>query len=279
MTRNFIITILIIIFILWNRLLRIRLPIAIEDLKFTYITLGLLVFSIIFCIISIIFSLNTLRVNSNNFSVLENLLKYKPFNYLANCINAIKNSPKKLYNYLADSYINFKPIIELPASYLAVYVCYPKTIIFFFVFLPRILVATVFFLDVVYFHFFFLFYKSLIFLLIPLVIQCYIYMILFYSENNLEFTLLYLNIEYHQNGLSFTLKPEPPKIKYALTKEKMKEKHHYLVNLWRICTVLRRYTELLYAVDNAYRPYVILYTSSCFLIGWLYILIHYLNLI
>lgn len=278
MIRNLLITILIVIIILWNRVLRVRLPIAIEDLKFTHIALFLVIISVIFCAISIISSVNTLMGNNiSNFILFENLLNYKPFNSLVNIINFIRNSPKQVYNYLADNYINFKTIIELPASYLAVYACYPKTIIFFFIFLPRIFVASAFLLDVIYFHFFFLFYKTLILLLIPLITQCYIYMILFYSENNLEFVLLYITIEYHTNGLSFILKTEPPKIKYALTKEKMKEKQYYFINLWRICTVLKRYTELLYDAESFFRPYVLLYTSSCFLIGWLYILITVFN--
>jgi hypothetical protein len=261
---------LIILFVFWNRLIRIRTPGAITDVSLMssiilYCFVLFNIYSIIVCLKQI-----TNKTGYNGFieKFLRNTIVLKFSKYLA----IVVESPKFIYDYLADNFISFKRIVELPASYLAVYVWYPKIILFSLNFLPRVIISTAFLIDVTYFHYFYYFYKFLILLLLPILVSCYLHMISFHSNNSLEFVQQYINIIEHSDRIEFILKPEPPITEYALTQDEMKDKFHYMISLWRINTVLKQYTESLYETEKIYKPYVTLYVSTCFLIGCLYIL-------
>ncbi len=262
---------LIIVFILWNRLLRIRTPGPIENIGVTKVGVLLLVCFVILCLISIIININVIV---NGMAASSTITKLFP--NILKPINMFMDSPKYIYNYVADKLINLRNIIELPASYLAVYFCYPRLIVALLILLPRVVVATCFLLDITYFHYLHHFYKLLVILIIPLITTCYIHMIYFHGLNHIEFAELYLDITYANCGLAFNLKAAPPQIKDALTIGQMKSKFLYMIDSWRINTVLKRYAELLYEAEGVFKPYVSVYTSTCFLIGWSYLLFTYI---
>src|ERR1700754_5289964 len=116
------ITILILSFIFWNRLLRERLEINIDTISFTSLYLVILGVLILSHIIILLSNLRILLNLIDKGSWISNLF----INKLLKKCEEILNYPKDIFNILALKYPLLRNPLRLITSYFAVYLNYPK---------------------------------------------------------------------------------------------------------------------------------------------------------
>jgi hypothetical protein len=266
------ITVFLIMFILWNRLIRMRLPRNLDDFTlFGLIIVFLLVLLFFFLTIKLVFELIE-KQNKNN--MIDRFFEYSFIKNILMFVKNIANAPKDAYNYFADNYDYFTRYIELSASFITVYFPYSRVLVMFFIFLPQILVATVFFYDVMFVYYLETFYNSLKFLLIPIGFKCYIHMVSFHATTFINYIEAHMDIIPGEKGLYFKLKTSSPQIENALSLSEMKIKFSWFVSTWRINNTLKNFSEAIYQEEYKYVKYIKIYTVICYLSGWLYILIY-----
>lgn len=261
------ITILIISFILWNRILRERLEINIDSIAFTNVYIVILSMLILSHSIILLSNLRVLLNLIDKESWISNLF----INKLIKKCEEILNYPKDVVNILALKYPLLRNPLRIITSYFAVYINYPKIIVILLIYLPRIIVTFTFILDIFIFHNFNYFYKSLILLLIPVILKSFLYIVFFQTKNGKEFYEAHLNIQYAPGGVIINIKKEAPNIENALTYEQMKLKSEIIYDNWIICTRLLSYINSIEFQEKLFKPYVSLFVSGSFIIGWLYI--------
>lgn len=271
---RFLITIIIILLIFWNRFIRVRIPVLIDLYNLSYINKSIiliLIVTFIYIIFRNIFILNPsfqiqCRVSHLDYSIFNKFNKY--------FLLYILDSPRVFYEYFVDRYFTFwSKQIELFTSYLTVYFDYPQLVVVIFKLLPRIFVSTSFLIDVLYLHQLNYFFHALIILIFPLLFICYKHMIQFHCTHTIEYIEHHLTFIPHEKLLEIRLKETSPNIPNALTINEMRAKFQVLVGSWYINTTLSGFIDKVSAFDTKINPYLNIYTSLCYLIGWSFILI------
>lgn len=271
---------IIILFIFWTRFIRDRLKVSdikisnyifFDYLKNIFILLFITYFLILFLInIKIIFKINkesfiTKSIN-NNFYVKNLKIIIQEY---------IIDAPNFLYLNLTKN-LNIKPWIEKPASYFVTRLYYPVTLIFCFIVLPRIIIATLFVFCLLYFKTMLYFYYSLNLLIPLLFFKIYIYIVHQFSSRYLDTIETFIKFEKVTNdsGGGYILKiiPEEEYNDKSYDYESYTKQFATLCNLWHIYTFIYNSMIDFKEEEKIWLPYTQIYTSICFLIGWSYIL-------
>ena len=193
----------------------------------------------------------------------------------------IINAPEFLYTQLTSNK-DLKSLLEKPASYFTAYFYYPKTIVIFFLELPLIIISTCFLMDVIFFHNMHHFFISLSFLIPMLFMQLWLFVLEHYSKRRLHHLSSFLNVFYiiNENRYQLSLKPDNHlPISYEFPLEKIKVQFPVLCSFWEIYSKIYSFMKYINSCRKNYNPYIQVYTSLCYLLGWSYILVGNLSLI
>jgi hypothetical protein len=275
---KYLIGIIIISFIFWTRFLRDRnKPVTAEifnNILFEYIKIIFIICLITYFTLSLIKNLKKiLNITYKGFlsKKFENNITIQKLKNIFH--EYIIDAPNYLYENLTANK-NIKPFIEQPASYFTVYLYYPRTLVFTLLMLPRVIVATMFILSILYFKNMIYFFYSLN-ILIPLIIfKIFIYIIHQFSRRYLDTIETYIEFEEVQE-------PQQGYILHMLSLNMFKSTthtyEHYvqqfptICNIWQIYTTIYNYMQDIKYEQDAMSPYVQVYTSLCFIISWSYI--------
>jgi len=256
-----------IMFLIWNRLIREHPTKEISASSSDLLNIILIIFLIIFLLLFILLSLNS------NF----NLNLVKKDSQLMRKINEalytyFLSAPDLFLSKISDKY-NLEPFVRNYISFIVVYVNYPKLLISISVFLPSIIVSTIFVYEILYWHQLHYFYNVLPLLFIPLLFRAFIYTIDQISLCNIDYITAHLiYIKKDQNTYELRLAPISPNIPKALSLEEMNVLFPWLCNSYKIHSVIKNFTDHLSYFKDLYKVYIDMYTSSCYLIGWCYYL-------
>lgn len=145
------------IFIIWNRLFREFLN---KDLNIFQFPLKINLLFLVLFFINIILSIMIIKkyFKGNNAYVQK----------ITNILNTYFYSAPEAILGLISKKIDLVKLIIIPVSYFVAYCNYPKIIIGCFIFFPTLLVPSIFFVEVCFFHQILYFYKFLAILVIPI---------------------------------------------------------------------------------------------------------------
>lgn len=265
----------IIVLIIWGRFLHKRAPVFLEEVSITYVKI-ITILSLIFLFIYLLYK-NLNIINGKIFSTTGFFYKIQTSATICWINEYILNSPKFLYEQIAH-YYSIRQFIEKPASYITAYWNYPKYIALLMM-APRIVIATIFVVEVYYLNQMLYFFLSLS-LLIPLLIcNILIYLTKTFSRSYLDFLELHLNISEANKTIYITLKEQPPDDPDALTMEEMRKRFDEFSDFYYIYIQIHQFTLAIQQYENKYNPYMAVYTSICFIIGWTYYLLYVLHII
>jgi hypothetical protein len=182
---------------------------------------------------------------------LANTLYWKPL--IAVHDNIIKNIPYSGY-FWQDLFTVFS------------HLCYTEKRLYISVvcldFIPRIIVASAFFIDIVIYKQFAYLYILLVLIIIPLTYQAFIYIGYDFGLRNRTTIKKSLDV-YHD-----IITDEPyfeMKEGYDDSPETLEEQ----TNLWYMFSSFKNVCETVKDFKQKYIGYILLYTSSCYIIGWL----------
>lgn len=259
--------ILIINFILWNRLIRERMPIEITELSLHN---SIIIIIIILLILGLILNIKKLMPTRKKSSKLID--KILSMSWLMK-IQQYLSSPKYLYEKLSDKY-SFQQVIEKPFSYLTIYLNYPKRLTLLFLIIPKILFAILFFTDVVFYHQFNLIYSFIFLPLIPIIFNSYLYIAEDFSSKYVHYLshhLVFNKINDNEFDIEpITIIPDIPK---ALTLSQIQEKFDVIVDHWEIYTTILNYIKNIHESSKNISTYATIFCLTFYLFSWGYILI------
>lgn len=258
---------LFIVFVLWQRLFReYSIKIINEYIFNKYLIYGSLVLFVYLILIALfrIFKYElSLKHSGNYFSLL-----YNKFNeYFLKAYEPML--------YWISIHVDLKKVIEIPISYVVVYANYPKLLALWFTKLPAIIMATMFFVEVTYFHKIEYFYKCLPLLLIPLIFNACVFIIDEVSLAQIEYITPHMTCESKGNRLVFQLAPVSPNIPNALSLEIMQKSLTWLTNQYQIFCAIKYFCDDINKAKELYSSWCLLLTSLLYFISWLFICYSY----
>lgn len=270
--------IIIILFILWLRFLRQvngYTFILIDKSYYPFLFISSFFMSIFFLLLYLI-NVKKISTNSsfkNKFT--ENFYIKSLINF---CIEYIIKSPEYVYLYVSSKF-NLKKLIETPASYIAYYFNYPKVIVWIFYLLPQILVATVFVIEICFFNQIIFFYKSLILFIVLLIFRVLRFIVNSYSERMIHHLEKFIDVKFNnKDDIEHSLKP-PELLPESWSMSAVIQRYGIISNLWLIYHGIHEYTQKIYEIYLYYIPYVLIYISLCYFLGWsyffIYLIIHF----
>jgi hypothetical protein len=270
---------------IWNRFIRVRLPKNLTEIPNEAITITIVIILIISFVCIIFYNMRIiLKISPKANSLVKRMIYKIGDNNIVNkittfCITYLVNSPKTFYEYIFD-YINVSSIIELPVSYLLVFMLKrPHSIIYILTnTIPKVIISTIFLLDVFYFHNLHYFYISLILLGIPVIVNCYRYMVNDLADKNNFYLQSHLEITpSNRPGFSAVkFKDKIPPIEDAkdiVTHKNNKALLDWFVDNFELYCNIKNFCTRIQKAEDLYKPYENIYIYTCYLIGWVYILI------
>lgn len=211
-------------FLVWARIIRELLP---RDLSKSNYNLLLALITII--IIVIFFTITFITVTRLLEITLSTHHHLKIFpRILALWREYFVNAPDSLLAILSKKY-DFNAIFTNPFSYVVQYFYYPKFIVVSLIFFPTVLMAFVFFYEVLFNHYINYFYKLLPILFIPLCTKAIIYVMDQISTAQLDYVTPHMTCETLNNNLVLGLAPVSPNIPQAFSLEEMPNAFEWLV--------------------------------------------------
>ena len=187
---RFLLGIILIWFIVWNRLIREQILQYYDNITFNDV-LKSIIFIIIFASL-FIYTLITIYLKNNPKTIIPDKSYYSIISKFIT--EYIITPPKYVYEIMTRNF-NLAPIIESPASYLVAHFSSFKMFVIIFYFIPQILVAFVFFTEIYYLHQKVFFIKILSLLLIFLISKTIIFVFQDYSKRRLHHLELFLDIK------------------------------------------------------------------------------------
>jgi hypothetical protein len=224
---------------------------------------------IITFLIIIIITLKSLLIPSTHKPLFSKLLTNSYVLSWLRIKDFITNAPYKLYEIIFNT-INLRHFVVVTATPLKVYYNYPKITYILFFILPRVVVSTIFIIDLCYNQQFTYFYNSLVLLLIPVITYSYLYAIGHLTHVNITFIDKHLDIVRSHGEITVSVKTVQPTFEDAMDITDID-----LDNLMKhrlIFRTLRDYASEILLLKKRKEPYILLYTSFCYLIGWSYYL-------
>jgi hypothetical protein len=135
--------------------------------------------------------------------------------------------------------------------------------------LPRMVVSTAFLIDIVVYNQFAYFYIVLVLLIVPLTYKAFVYILQAFGSRNCLVLEECLIVKQESNG-DYIFKVSPFYSHDAITLNI--EKNH-----WLMLNSIRHLMDSLTSLGARYIPYALIYTSSCYILGWIFYL-HYVNI-
>lgn len=293
---KYLVGLIIIIFVIWNHVIRTRSTITLEQIPVTYYKIGILVILITFSLIVIILNIRTVL----NFKSQPGFLKKGPLQKILNMLREyVAQTPQELYKYLIEKN-DLDLLLEKPASYFTAYCIYPRIIAIGLLELPKVIISTIFFIDIIFLNSLKYFFISLYILIPVIILQVLRFMINTYSlrrkkciEAYLSFTAVandtkkgymiklkplfpqehLLSIVVHKiNGIRISVKPPHLQKKQQITLCHSSQILTILTDSWYIYDRMHYYMAIIEGVRIAFNPYFTIYTSFCYLFGWSYYL-------
>jgi len=288
----------IVTLIIWNRIFRYRESYGFDEIiisKLRIFLIGIIIMSFSILLISSIMKVTKYEYKSDPDGFLNRYLEANP--HISDLIvtksiqimtfmdKYIMQAPKSFYEYLAPK-LPIRRLVKTPASYLVVWFYNDqktKGIAILLLLLPRVIIAIIFLVEVLIYKRFDIFFKSLYLLIIPLIIECYIFICKDLAEKDIAFYDLHMEIFYHKvEGIDepqcFARFREPyPTFEgaYDLTKVKL----NTMINVYYIYANIRNFMRTIQEKKALYSPYFSLIYCPCFIIGWSYYLLRALHVI
>jgi len=261
----------IIIFILWNRVLREREP---QKLLFidTKLKLIIIIITVMICVMCIIYYIRVIF----NYKLIPkpNWLINRYITYISLFVSTyIINAPLFIH-YQLINHLPIKKFVEYTASYIVVYFEKYTTIYAIVPMLLRCLVSTVFVIDIYYFQELNYFYRSLSIFIYVLLFQYYLFIVTDFSTKYLDTLNLYLKFEKSNNMLILSLKDQQT---FPGAWDVKKLKLQIMADLWDIYSNIVNFFQSINNMQLFFKPYFLLYSYINYLLGWSYIL--YINII
>lgn len=159
-------------------------------------------------------------------------------------------------------------------SYIVVYFYNSKGILFITLVLlfPLLLLPTVFFIEIIFYHYVFIFIKLLMLLIIPLILRLVIYIAKMYCTTYLNYIRSFLEFFTYENEpqIYMKLKPEFENSNSKISLQACEAYYEIYINIKQFCEALEQ-------KRNKIKPYIMLYYSSFFILSWLYIILYSFN--
>src|SRR5580693_9456017 len=197
-----------VLLIIWNRLIRDRLP---REIFTDYSSFFISIYIILFCtsVYIVIYSLREIFSIVPKYKILNKLLIDFPlvekiFRKLADwVINIILTGPKNLYEFVKKR-IYIKPIIDKICKKITILGLNEKPIVLYILLLIKysfiFYVCFIFFIDVFIFNYLSYFYKSFLLLFIPLIIDLILFMIYNLAKKNSSIIKEWINFIPNKTG-------------------------------------------------------------------------------
>lgn len=275
--------IILITVLLWNRF-RIRLPKNFIDFSFYFVIL-MIIISLIICLYSIkllykptkssIISKAIIHIYSN-----QNIVR------VLDIIQKILDSPKSVFEKINHSLFMKKYgkkigfYTEIVPYKLSIWRKDKSKTIFYVLpnIVPKVIVSSLFIIDILFFYHIKYFYFSLVILILPMIINCLRYIIKESAQDTLKYLNAHLrffdvNLETLEYKVQFKDKiPDIEDAKDIITHQGNKELlEWFLFNFERYSDIVDFLDEIK-KEEEFYKPYENIFVYGCYLIGWLYIL-------
>jgi len=262
----------IILFIIWNRFFRVR-----DNISTTFhIPIELFILFDICLIFFFLFVFYTNIKKILNYNKRSKIFNYKIIVKIREFIQEyVINSPEFIYIQLTKNK-DLKPFLELPGSYFTVYCNYPRIITIVFLILPLIIIATCFLFANLFYSDLTIFFKSLILLIPMLFMRLWLFILTSYSNRRLIHVYQFINVSYVESEKQFKLHLKEdnqlPNID-NFPIEKIKQQFPVLCNFWEIYSKIYSFMKDIDTFHISCMPYVQVYTSVCYIIGWSFYLL------
>ena len=258
-----------ILFILWLRLIRERLPKDIYQDFNSYIFYIYLLFLILSICMFIYYLRKILNIQSK-YKLLSKILEIPfIFNITAFFTEYILNAPYNCYLWIYNK-INLLPIVEKLGAHIWNRDPYkdPQNIVIFLCIL-KLIISLCFITDIVLFHKFNYFYKSLILLFVILLCNCFIFILKDISQYNKTYiSENYITIENHPDKVAFIADFQP-----HFKGERGDDRLYVHYRVW-ICYLANcMFTDKFYEYYHKYNNYTSVIYYGIFSLGWGYILL------
>jgi hypothetical protein len=280
--------ILYISFIIWNRLIRVRLPkelIFINEYDLTFFII--LFLTILFGILFIYYILNLIKYLPKEPGIIirkimkieEKLKKYKIYVIMEQIIKAFIEGPLYLYLLIYNQTRKIHNATEIIGRYLFFLFYQRKVLTYLFyiglIVLPQLVVSFIFFIEVVYFKQLNIFYKVLPLLIIPLTIKAYFGILKFHTESVIKSYEKYFKFYFDEETgiLHITIKylTDPNEIsKQEAFLKREKENPKYLQNIWNFYynMLLELYQIFIINLYDAYKTKLFSIYYMLFFVGF-----------
>lgn len=251
------------IFLIWNRFIRERLPrdiyIHIYSLRF-FITIVIL-FSFSFVIILSIKNI----FSTDDETLFNKLLSNKYIEYVyTNIIIPIKKGPEQLYELMYD-YIKISFILEPIHRFFFNFNVYNYCkYIILFLNIWRVIFVNTFILDVFYFQEFYYLYKIIYILIIPLISNLILFMINHHAKNLMEYLSSFVIADYLEEEQCFTIAKNP-----SYEKELTNDSIRYLGDLYLNALYTAKTFVHLKEMRKEISNYINIYVYTLYFMGWL----------
>jgi hypothetical protein len=290
----------IISIIFWNRFLRERNPIELQNIILNPIRLCIIILLIVMFSFIIYMNIKVIFNIQKKFFIFENSYIKQTFLIVK---EYIINAPEFLYLQVTKGK-DYDLFLEIPVSYITAYHYYPYFFGIVLLNIPQCIVATTFIIDIFFFKELHYFFFSLNFFILLLSIRFLVFIVKIYSERRAYALEQYLNVEYTKEGGAWiSLKPKDQwpsiplftilKAKRYFTRVSLNPKSQLsknsisitsdkssldlLKNCWFIYKKISMYTQDIESVRNHWSPYFQLYTLFCYVLGWSFYLFIILN--
>jgi hypothetical protein len=278
-----------VLLILWNRLIRHRLPREIFiDYNETIITIYFILFFISLYIV--IFSLREILTIHATYKILNNLLIKFPllekiFRIGAEwIINIILQGPKNFYAFLYKRML-IRPIIDKICKYIDTLGVNEQPMYIYIILVIKysviFYVCGRFLIDVFILNYFETFYKSTILLLLPLIMDLMLFIIYDLAKKNKEIIRTWINFvpNIYRDGFNMRLNiynKDNPLFQF-LDHESMNDNFLAIMNyhykMWFAYVYACMTIDNLYNKDKKIKPYINIVIYSIYSMGWVYIII------
>lgn len=270
---------LFITFIIWNRVLRERLNFSLKDIDLTCLKIVILITLIMYFSIIIFLNIKKLLYVQKKSKIIEQIFDRFYVNKLISYVKEyVTESPQYLYEILTQNIRLTITNNTLIYNYIMKFKN-PHIIGLGLWHIPQVIIATTFLVDILYYHQLKYFFVSLNLLTIYIITRVIWFILEYHTRRNLDDCYDYLTVTYlpeHENYAINLKSVNQFPINGLSFKEACYQYEHLISKLTlnnHINLRLRNFD----GAKNYYNPYFQIYTSLCFLIGWisyLYIILH-----
>ena len=258
---------LLIIFIFWNRIIRVHQPTQFMLVKDDLILFYLYKSSIVTIVFLFLFVITLKKIFVKKKST--GILNSKYFLIVIAWIKTyILETPIFVYEEITQN-INLSKVVEYPASLITAHLNYPRIIVIVFYYTPQITVAVIFALEVIFYNQKVIFFKALSLLIIFIIVKSIFFIFKHYSARRLTHYNLFFDIETKDSGINISLKPPHLLPQHILLEQILKEYNTMYLH-WLIYKAINIFMLEIENFNEKYNLYVKALVFFLFALGWLY---------